>query len=80
MNEEQVLKRIIGLRQRYPNRKLIPFAKRDDCDDIACFELSDTTYVSVIHDYVSNGFEQIKSYTDFWEWLGAAIDICRDSD
>ena len=28
-----------GLQTRYPDRKLIPFAKRSDCDDTACFEI-----------------------------------------
>ena len=39
MNKEQVEIRIKGLKDRYPQRKLIPFARRDDGDDIACFEV-----------------------------------------
>lgn len=35
MTKEQVSKRINGLLKRYPNRKLIPFARRDDNNDIA---------------------------------------------
>ncbi len=39
MDEERVLNRLKGVTERYPNRKLIPFARRDDNDDIACFEV-----------------------------------------
>ena len=39
MNKEQVEIRIKGLKDRFPQRKLIPFARRDDGDDIACFEV-----------------------------------------
>ena len=39
MTKEQVEIRIKGLKDRYPQRKLIPFARRDDGDDIACFEV-----------------------------------------
>ncbi len=35
MSQEQVETRISGLMNRYPSRKLIPFARRDDCDDIS---------------------------------------------
>ena len=39
MQQEQAILRIKGLKERYPGRKLIPFARRDDSDDIACFEV-----------------------------------------
>ena len=35
MSNEQVLTRISGLKKRYPSRRLVPFARRDDNDDIA---------------------------------------------
>lgn len=41
----------------HPNRCLIPFAKRDDNDDIACFELGKGESVIIIHDFASHGFE-----------------------
>lgn len=76
MDEEQVKMRIMGLKKRYPSRKLIPFARRDDCDDIACFEMGyeNKVNVQVIHDFASDGFEQRKEYTCFWEWFKDAID------
>ena len=69
MSDNQVEKRIVGLRRRYPHRKLIPFARRDDNDDIACFELEKDKAVQLIHDYASAGYEQRKEYPDIWAWL-----------
>ena len=74
MPEDQVRTRIKGLQTRYPQRKLIPFARRDDSDDIACFEIGKGAKVEIIHDFAGNGFEQRQEYDDFWEWFQAAID------
>ena len=74
MNDKQVDIRIKGLKSRYPSRKLIPFAKRDDCDDIACFEVGKGNSVQIIHDFASEGFEQRKEYECFWDWFRDAID------
>ncbi|CUP87219.1 hypothetical protein BH721_03430 [Clostridium baratii] len=49
------------------------FAKRDDNDDIACFELDKGESVQIIHDFASIGYEQRKEYNDFWDWLEEAI-------
>ncbi|MCY6958018.1 hypothetical protein [Clostridium brassicae] len=73
MDEERVLKRLKGLKERYPNRKLIHFARRDDNDDIACFEVGKGGKVQIIHDFASEGYEQRKEHNDFWAWLGTAI-------
>nr|WP_317360276.1 hypothetical protein [uncultured Tyzzerella sp.] len=65
---------IKGLIERYPNRKLIPFAKRGDCDDIACFEIGKEGTVQIIHDFSSEGYEQRKEYKCFWDWFRDAIE------
>ncbi|NPC93882.1 hypothetical protein HOO54_17080 [Bacillus sp. WMMC1349] len=72
MDEERVLERLKGLKNRYPNRNLIPFARRDDHDDIACFEIGKGEKVEIIHDFASIGYEQRTEYNDFWAWLVAA--------
>lgn len=74
MPNDQVLERINGLKKRYPNRKLIPFARRDDNDDIACFEVGKEHKVQIIHDFASEGWEQRGEYDDFWSWMKAAVD------
>lgn len=72
-SEENALKRLNGLKKRYPERQLIPFARRDDSDDIACFEVGDSIKVQLIHDFASSGFEQKRTYRDFWEWFLEAV-------
>lgn len=62
LNPIQVAIRIKGLQQRYPHRKLIPFARREDNDDIACFEVGKKDNVQIIHDFSSEGYEQKKQY------------------
>lgn len=74
MYADEVEERIKGLKERYPNRKLIPFARRDDNDDIACFEVGKDEKVQIIHDFASEGYEQRNEYNDFWDWLKDAID------
>lgn len=74
MEKEQVEVRINGLRNRYPKRKLIPFAKRDDRDDIACFEVGKGNKVQIIHDFASDGYEQRIEYESFWDWFRDAIE------
>lgn len=64
-----------GLQNRYPKRNLIPFARRWDNDDIACFEIMEDNSIKIqlIHDFASDGWEQRKEFKDFWEWLETAI-------
>ena len=74
MPEEEVKMRVHGLISRYPKRKLIPFARRDDCDDIACFEVGMGPKVQIIHDFASEGYEQRGEYNNLWDWMKAAIE------
>jgi hypothetical protein len=73
MDGEQVKLRIDGLRKRYPKRMLVPFARREDNDDVACFEMGKGRKVFVIHDYASEGWERRKEFSDFWSWLEDTI-------
>lgn len=80
MNKEQVEIRIKGLKDRYPQRKLIPFARRDDGDDIACFEVGKENRVQIIHDFASAGYEQRKEYECFWDWFRDAVEEMINKD
>jgi len=62
MDYEQAAWRIKGLQERYPDRKLVPFARRGDNDDIVCFDID------------RGGREQRKDYESFWDWFREAID------
>lgn len=66
---------IDGLKNRFPSRLLVPFARRVDCDDVACFEGSDSSgnpLIHIVHDYASPGWEQRGILKSFTEWLGMA--------
>jgi hypothetical protein len=70
----QLENRYKGMNERYPNRKYIPFARRDDSDDIACFEEGKGETVFIVHDFADEGYEQRKTYDNIWLWMKAAID------
>ena len=69
----QIERRSKQLFERYPKRKLIPFAARTDCDDIACFEVGNPSGVNLIHDFAGEGYEQRDIYDNFWSWFEDAI-------
>jgi len=62
-----------GMAERYPQRRLLAFAKRQDNDDTACWDL-DTGKVAIVHDYASPGWEARGEFPDFNSWLHSAID------
>ena len=72
--DSQLDNRYNGMNERYPNRKYIPFARRDDNDDIACFEEGKGEKVFIVHDFADEGYEQRKTYDNIWHWMKAAID------
>jgi hypothetical protein len=65
--------RFTGLQRRYPNRRLVPFARRQDNDDVACWDL-DSGLVAIVHDFASPGWEQRAEFRDFYAWLRCAVE------
>jgi hypothetical protein len=64
-----------GLKERYPSRSIVPFARRRDNDDVACFEageISNNPRVIIIHDWASEGWENRGEYKDFIAWVELA--------
>ena len=60
------------MNKRYPESTLVPFARRYDNDDVACFDGSDTSgdpRVLLIHDFASPGWEDRGKFNNFLEWL-----------
>ncbi|MCL2797237.1 MAG: hypothetical protein FWD58_04205 [Firmicutes bacterium] len=74
MDANRVKIRLEGLKMRYPKRKLIPFAERQDNDDIACFEADKGEEVQSVHDFASSGWEQNGTFMNFIEWFKTAFD------
>jgi hypothetical protein len=68
-----------GLSIRYPERRLIPFARRQDNDDIACWEAEAIT-VYIIHDFASPGWEQRAQFVSFYSWLRQAVEDLIEFD
>lgn len=72
--EDWAKTRAEGLRKRYPNRQLVPFARRFNTDDVACWEGDDNQNVIVVHDFASAGWEdRNERYDSFWGWYRSAI-------
>ena len=70
-----------GLKKRYPKRKLVPFARRGDNDDVACFDASvpsDDPSVIIIHDWASPGWENHGEFENFLEWLAFAKEQAKE--
>lgn len=64
--------RFNGLKQRYSTRKLVPFARRGDNDDVACLdatEQSNKPKIIIIHDWASPGYENRGEFDDFLAWV-----------
>lgn len=69
------------LREAYPDRSLVPFAKYSYTDDIACFEAdsaSSDPVVHYIHAFTTPGWEDRGHVKNFSEWLHLAILDAKD--
>jgi hypothetical protein len=72
---EQLRARNLGLRERYPDRSLVPFARRQDNDDVACWDVDEGGgRVVIVHDFASPGWERRVEFVDFNGWLRRAVE------
>ncbi len=62
-----------GLAGRY-QRRLVPFAARQDRDDVACWEVGAGERVFIVHDFASPGWERREEYAGFYDWLRSAVE------
>jgi hypothetical protein len=69
-----------GLRERYPSRVLLPFARRSDCDDGACWDAREPVRVQLIHDFAAPGWEQRETLPDFYAWIRRAVEDMIEFD
>ncbi|PWI43386.1 hypothetical protein [Streptomyces sp. ICBB 8177] len=70
---EPLRQRYRGLKDRYPQRSLVPFARREDNDDVACWDLR-VGDVVIVHDFAGSGWEQRGRFADFDSWLRQAVE------
>lgn len=69
-----------GLTTRYPEQNLIPFARRQDNDDIACWTVGPSEAVLVIHDFASSGWERRAVFANFYGWFRQAVEDLIEFD
>lgn len=65
------------LQEQFPYRALVPFAKSNGSDDIACFDGSDTSgnpKILFIHAFCSPGWEDRGGVDSFDEWLRSMME------
>src|SRR4051812_45212429 len=67
------VKRLRGMRQRY-STKYVPFAYRQDNDDVACIDPTKPEEIVIVHDFASEGTERRQRFDSFWEWFRAAVE------
>ena len=74
---DDLSRRFAGLQSRYPSRRYIPFARRQDNDDVVCWDLDEPDLrVVVVHDFASAGWErrERRHFHDFNAWLRQAVE------
>ncbi len=72
--------RYAGIKKRFPDRSLIPFARRLDNDDIACRDQNQPTVICIVHDFCAPGWERREEFPSFHAWLLAAQEEAKDFD
>jgi hypothetical protein len=72
--------RMKGFTQRYPGKHLVPFAKREDNDDVACFDHESPGSVIVVHDFASDAWDRRRVFDDFYAWLRQAVNDMIEFD
>jgi hypothetical protein len=73
MPRDLAKKRLQGLRLRY-TRRYVPFARRQDNDDLACIDPEQPEHIVIVHDYASAGSERRQTFPSFWDWFRAAVE------
>ena len=69
------------MQTQYPSRQLVPFAKMENTDDLACFDASiktDDPIVFYVHANASPGWEDRGHVKNFEEWLRAETERYAD--
>lgn len=69
------------LEEQYPARQLVPFAKCNYNDDVACFEVEEDSgipIIYIIHSFTDPGYEEVYFMATFEKWLEYAKEEARD--
>ncbi len=74
LDAERVTRYAAELVRRYPGTERLPFARRQDNDDVACFDRSRPGQVVLLHDGATPGTEQRRVFPDVWAWFRFAVE------
>lgn len=83
LHGEWLAVRHTGLKKRFPDLELVPFARRLDNDDVACFDVScesSCPKVKIVHDFASPGWEDRGELDSFNAWLITAKEEAEEWD
>jgi hypothetical protein len=69
-----------GLKKRFPDRNLMPFARRLDNDDVACWDQRKPKTICIVHDFSAPGWENREEFPSYNAWLLAAQEAAKDYD
>lgn len=74
MKKEQAVEILSQIRKQCSHKKLIPFARRGDNDDVACFELGKGEKVVILRQSEFLGYRPYKIFESVWDWFRDAIE------
>jgi hypothetical protein len=74
--DEMEMKYINEIFKSHQHNNLILFARRQDCDDMAFFKITENTIsdIYVIEGWIGDGYNVIEIYHSLWDWLKSVID------
>lgn len=75
MKKDQALKLRDQLVEQCRHKKLVPFARRGDNEDIACFEIGKGERVVILRQSEFLGYRPYKVFDTVWDWFREAIEI-----
>jgi hypothetical protein len=73
LSQDAAIRWFAGLRKRFPDVELFPFAQRTDGDEIACFERITPGSVVVFEDF-NRPLHFNKRFSSFEDWVRSAIE------
>ena len=69
------------IKEQYPTRNLIPFAKDEETDDVFCFDGTDTSgnpKVYMVHTFASPGWEDRGYWDNFDDWYEDILENSKE--
>lgn len=76
---------VFSVSDRWPRAaeasRLYAFARRQDCDDLACFVIGEDApqpRVFVVHGWTPDGYEVVAKFDSIWEWLRSVVRDIED--